>query len=274
MPTLTSPTQQPLTLRYVMDVRRYLSLAIGLFLVSGLAVFVGALPQAQKTFDLYQTWQKAQQKITQLEAKNRQLNDMLDPSLISQIQTVDQVLPSKKPLLELLTSVNQAGQANQITFVSIELTPGVIATNSATPARRGNAKGAGNNSLDISMNVEGTLSQLNQFFTTVEKSSPLTTVTELSLQPQGRQQTVGTTDTLATLSERRYRAEVTLAASYFTQSVTANLDAALPTITPAQTALLSQLDDFTIVNVDEQTQILGGGLEDLFQVTTPQVTAE
>ncbi len=243
-----------------------------LLITTSLAVsFFGTWPQVQASIEMWRTYEASEAKVKSLAAKNRQLQDVLDPTLLDQINTVDSLLPSRKPLIELLTAVNVLSKQTQVVITSVELRPGAIATDGAKVSNRGQLKKGDSDTLEINMIVSGTLSQVNQFFNTIERTTPLTTITSLSLTPKDRNTALVSTDTIASLQNRAYQAELTLAASYFTRPVSANLDASLPQLSSDQTKLISDLKTFTVNKIDPQTQILGGGLEDLFKTVKPEI---
>lgn len=269
-----------ITPRYLMDTRRYLSLAILFGFVSLLVLGVGVIPQIQAALQIQQETNVENKKLTALEQKVRQLENVLTPEILAQIDTVNLLLPSRKPLLDLLSSLNVvAGQA-QVSFTGIELSPGSIATDSASLADQGTKrKGKGSSasdSLDVKLKVQGSLAQLNQFFELVERTTPLTTITSLSLSPKNKAVGLTSEGLLQTNEEdptlaQQYEAELDVSAAYFTQSVSAAVDAALPTLNRSQQEIVDELATFSVQQVNQQPSIQGGGLEDLFGVTQPPV---
>jgi Tfp pilus assembly protein PilO len=116
------------TLRYLTTTRRYLSMAVGLIvLVIGLVVGV-IWPQAMEILDLQGTVAKQDKLVSQLQLKEQQLQQLPNSPTFAQVEKVNLVLPSKKPLLELLTSINKAVTTSGVSVSSIELAPGSIAT--------------------------------------------------------------------------------------------------------------------------------------------------
>jgi hypothetical protein len=202
--------------------------------------------------------------VAKLEKKVQELEGVTTSVAYAQSDQVNQALPSRKPLLELLTNMNSVVQSSQVVITNIELSPGQIASAGAdttdvpvplTPVKTG----AGDyDELEIEMSAEGTLDQINSFLNSVEKIVPTTTVTKLSLekQPQKTGQT-----------QQRFEADLALTSYYFTKPVSAAIDAPLPPIGPAEEEVLAKLKTFTYTPLVKQQMIQGGGLEDLFGVT-------
>lgn len=275
---MANPQLPTITPRYVLETRRYLALSVGIGLVVVLVVFVGIIPQVQAILNLQRETSGQQQQVTKLEQKVRQFEQVLNPEILAQIQTVDILLPSQKPLLGLLASLDSVANLSGVSYSGIELTPGSIATESAeleangfvaTTPRASVATGGSTDadSLDVRLRVNGTLEQLNQFLALIERTAPISTVISLSLTPQGRPVLLST-DSPETVTGQ-YEAEVTVAAAYFTRSVSAAVDAALPTINSNQQEFLNELAQFTVQEVPPQLEIMQGGLDDLFGVEQP-----
>lgn len=271
-----------LTPRYILDTRRFLSISVGIGLVACLVVLLGIMPQIQAMFDVQKQTATESKKLAALEQKARQLEQILTPELLGQIDTVNILLPSRKPLLELLASLNQVSNQTQVSVTGIELSPGSIATNSAeTPsssgsrskqANRGKSSSA-SNSLAVKLLVEGELTQLNQFFNLVESTAPLVTITSLSLSPQNKVALSSeiTPGLFEDPGSQRYEAALEISAAYFTQSVAAAIDAALPSLSQSQQDIIQELATFTIKPLEDQPTIQGGGLQDLFGVEQPTI---
>lgn len=270
-------TQLPtITPRYIFETRRYLAMAAGVGLVAVLLLVIGLVPQLQVIVSLQGEVTTQQEQVNKLDAKVKQLEQVLSPDLLAQIQTVDILLPSRKPLLELLASLNNVANLSGVSYSGIELSPGSIATESAEtgksgPTHRGSIATGGSSdadSLEVKLKVSGSLDQLNQFFDLVEQTAPISTIISLSLAPQHRQ-TLFSEETPNQVSGDLYDAEVTVATAYFTRSVSAAVSAPLPKLSQDQQQFLSELAQFTIEELAPQQEVMGGGLDDLFGVEQP-----
>ncbi len=262
---------EKLNIRYLLTTRRPLLLTGILGLVSVLLLLAVGLPQVQQNFTLWNTWQKEKAARDQLRKKVAQLQQVSTDITADQAALVNTVMPSRKPLLELLSGLNQVALLTNVTFQTVELSPGSIATVAAettpTTKRTGNTRKANQEyeTLEVDLTVTGRLGDINRFFQQVEQVAPATTITALSLQKQaGRASlTVATTEQIAPADEV-YEADMTVETYYFTKSISATLDSPLPTIGAAEQALLEQMRSYTKGSVQTQDRIEGGGLQDLF----------
>lgn len=272
----TVTNQRPaITSRYLFQTRRFLVLAVVAGAVAALLVIFGIWPQVSAALEINSQLQDQNRTVAALEAKAQQLETVTNPELLENIEIVNALLPSKKPLLELLNSLNVVAGQTGVTYTGLELSPGSIASDSAslgdTGASRRPSVATGNSSdadtLEVKLRVQGTLEQLNQFFNLIERTSPISTITALSLTPQGRAAIFSDDD--GEVLPNSYEAEVTINTAYFTRAVAAAVDAALPTLTADQQQFLDEIAQFTVETLPEQQGIVGGGINDLFGVSQP-----
>lgn len=262
---------EKINVRYLLTTRRPLLMTGILGVVSLVLLLAVGLPQIQQNFTLWNSWQKEKAARDQLRKKVAQLQQVSTDITADQAALVNTVMPSRKPLLELLSGLNQVALLTNVTFQTVELSPGSIATAAAetapTTKRTGNTRKANQEyeTLEVDLTVTGRLGDINRFFQQVEQVAPATTITALSLQKQaGRASlTVATTEQIAPADEV-YEADMTVETYYFTKSISATLDSPLPTIGAAEQALLEQMRTYTKGSVQTQDRIEGGGLQDLF----------
>jgi hypothetical protein len=111
----------------------------------------------------------------------------------------------------------------------------------------------------VGLEVQGTFQQIQDFLLEVEQISPFTTVTEMEISGQ-----------LADVSERDssqiFRAKLTTETYFFTQAITVRVESALPIIATPEQTVLNALAAFAPSELPEQTEVRGGGLEDLFNL--------
>lgn len=265
---------QPINYRYYLTTRRYLVLTGAAALVAVVIALVGIFPQVQASLTAWGQLQKENQAVATLQKKADELSKVQSSIAFAKADIVNQVLPAKKPLLELLTAISDAAQTTSVQTTEISLSPGSIATDSASlvaqaaaPSRTTKsgqrAKTVSKkayDSIDVNMKVLGTLAQINQFFTLVERTAPTSILTSISLNKfnTGRESAPASPDL------QRFEAEITVTTYYYTQSVTAALETPLPPITAVEEKVLAELDNFTFPTVEAQPQVRGGGLENLF----------
>lgn len=270
---LTTKLPSHLNWRYLSETRRFLSLTILVGVVSVSLLAFAVIPQAQALMALVTTSRQEQTKANNLENKLEDLDTMTSRPVAGQMEKVEAVLPSRKPLLELLTTVNAQSNAAQVTVANIQLSPGNISTDSAVAApTSATAKGKkkaivrqDRETLSVDLVVQGDLTQLNRFFELLESSAPLTTITDIALSPQSRG--------ASTQSTGLFEAELTVLTYYFSKSVQSSIEASLPTLSTQQQAAMSEIEQYSISDLPSQLEIRGGGLDDLFSVEEP-VTQE
>ncbi len=261
--------------RLLLETRRFLLLAIGCVVLAIGIVLLGVMPQVQASLELFDQRTAETNKLALLRKKASDLESMANSPLLDQIQTVNQVLPSKKPLLELMASLGDASSQNQVKITQLDLSPGAISTDSAKPAAKANSKtknrgkgpsNAGVDTLKVDIVVEGELGNLEEFFAAMENRAPLSTITSIGLaRKSALTQDISEDDP--------FEAEVSISTAYFTQSVTSAVETALPSLDKNQEQLLADLKNFVLPLESQQKQIEGGGLNDLFGITQPELEA-
>lgn len=256
---------KPLTITYLLSARRFMLLSVAAGVVTvGLIVFA-ILPQAQAVFGLLQQRQEESDRLVALQEKLAQLQLVSEPGIMSQIELVDLLLPSKKPLIELMNSLGAISERSQVTLEGITLSPGSLSTSSAELSQNLGPTA----DLSVEMNAKGTLAQLNTFFADVERTTPLITITELGLSSSNVDEAQVPEDVFS----QQYTAKLTLDAAYFTRSVTSAVESSLPEVTAKQQQILQELASFTILPTPPQSDVVGGGLDDLFGIESPETEA-
>jgi hypothetical protein len=263
-PTTTPPAvvklkAPQLNLRYLMITRRYLVWSVGLGIVAVGLLFFAFTSQLQSILTARATMSREQKKLDQLQRKNLELQQLTSSPAFSQISTVNLVLPSRKPLIELLNGLNGAVFNSGVFVTSIELSPGKIASASADgteikqpdeiPSDKDYAV------VDVSLTARGPLPKINAFFESIEQIAPLTTVTGLSLSKQGR---------ASNQTEDEFEAKLSITTYYFVKSIAAALETPLPVLGAEEEKALKDIATFTSGEEAPQTSIQGGGIQDLF----------
>lgn len=257
----TTERKNQLNYRTFLINRRSLAIAIGLGIVTVLLVVFAIIPQFQETMELISQLNNEKPKLEKLQRKLVELDNIQFSPEFSQKEIVDAALPSRKPLLELLTSLNTIAEADRVSITEFTLNPGLIATSEAeiqADAKK-SANKDGVDSIDLEMTVVGTFDDVGRFMLDLEKISPFTTIVQLGLSSRasGDDFTDAASDMQAKISTKSY---------FFTQSVSASVEAPLPTLNEREQEVLSELANFSNVDLPEQLEITGGGLEDLFGV--------
>lgn len=237
--------------------RQYLLYTIGLGLLSVGLVLLAAIPQFQQAVDLRSEYQQEEPKLSKLKQKLASLESVRFTPEFAQVDVVNQALPSKKPLLELMVSLSNIAIETGATIESFEISPGIVASDAAEV--QANSKRVANqgavDTLDVTMSVTGSDTAVQSFIREVEQMAPFTTITQLSL-----------TSLLSNSSEAQREALLSTSTFFFTKSVKATVEAPLPQLSAPEQAVLASLSELVPSQLPEQTEITGGGLEDLFGV--------
>jgi len=254
--------------RYLIDSRRYQLLSVVAATVVVLLLLLGIMPQVQAALDLSSKQTAETKKLDALPRKAQELENLSSSPVAQQIQTVEKVLPSSKPLLELLTSLNLAARESQVNISALSLSPGSIATDSASVATTSKSKTVKKSkgttdTLSVDLIIGGQLNDVNRFFETVERRAPLSTISSMSLTKKNQGIVGSQVDS--------FEAELTITSYFFVQSVNSAVETALPPVTSEQQALLEDLATFVLATDAQQREIQGGGLNDLFGVDQPAI---
>ncbi len=272
---------QKFNYRYLVHTRRYALIAAGLVLFILLVLGFLIFPQVTSLVDQYSKLQSAQKTIAQLESKSQQLQRLPQSQLFTSGIQINSVLPSRKPLLELLSAMNEVAGASGVSYSELSLSPGKVASEGATltaaksPAgaksskpvttARSNSGVSGSEALAVNLKVTGSLANINIFLRDIERVAPLTTVTKLSL--------IERTGTKIDPNEA-FEADLEIETYFFTQVVSATLAAPVPTLTVNQQLLMNEITSYRYPVILSQDMIRGGGLKDLFGIEQLEVITQ
>jgi Tfp pilus assembly protein PilO len=263
--------------------RRYLVFTGCVVGLTGMMVLGAIFPQVSQSLQLYQESQLEATKLKTLQSKVSALDQIRDLQQADRTK-VDQILPSEKPLLQLITALNTVASQSQVTLSEIQLNPGKISTQSGTltgisPGGTAGASGSatrpaavtqmatnrsasGVEKLTVGLTVSGSLEQINQFLENIENVVPITDVTSIQLATAGRSTSVVATGSANPAAG--FQAQLKLSTYFFTQPILATVEAPLPKVGAREQQLLGNLNTFIFPNFQKQQQLQGGGLQDLF----------
>lgn len=257
------PLNQQNNLRYIYNTRKFLVWAGFFGLLSVILIAVSIVPQINSVTELYGDLINENKRLAQLRIKVAQLVDSNDSLIIANADKVEQALPSQKPLLELMTALNDVGTNAKVRFNDISLTPGKISTESAETKTSSRKKSSSTNrnsyeSLDLDITVTGDINNINTFFSDIEKIAPFTTITAMTLNEKSTDsQNVDSTNAI-------FEAKLTITTYFFPKEINVNIDARIPELSVSQREIIDNLQEFTYIDVEEQYEIRGGGLQNLF----------
>lgn len=286
---------QKINYRYLVHTRRYALIAAGLVVFTLGVLFFLIIPQINTALEQYSQLQKQEELISQLELKSQQLLQLPQSQLFSSSTQINSVMPSRKPLLELLSALNEVAGNAGVRYSDLSLSPGKVASEGAAlvvPATNARTTGtsaagsagaasrtsnrpvqaagvssgiAGSEALAVSLKATGTLANINIFLREIERVAPLTTVTKLSL--------IERTGTRVD-PDSAFEADMEIQTYFFTKSVSATLTSPIPQLTIDQQTIMNELATYRYPSVISQDMIRGGGLQDLFGIEQLEIIEE
>jgi Tfp pilus assembly protein PilO len=247
MPTLTTKT---FNWRLFVYTRKNLLVGIGAILAGLLIVAFAIWPQISSLIETQTKLKKEQAELKKVTIKLQELDQIKVSPEFSQVDTVNQVLPSRKPLLELMTGLNSISGATGVAISDLKIAPGQIATDSSelTASSKKNPKDYA--FLDLSVVISGELNNIQRFLSLIEQISPITTITKINLSREHKMAASGAVLTKAELDLRVY---------YFTQQITFSLTAPLPKTSAKELEIFKTIQSFTIPEADTTDKVEGGG---------------
>jgi hypothetical protein len=246
--------------------RRFLLYAVGVIVLSLGLVLKASVPLVSSILSADSELKEKNKSVRQLEQKAESLRNLQAGDVVAKQQLVNQILPSRKPVLELLTSLNVVAGQTGVSFIDFQVSPGEIASDSTAVSPRAVARKNKDMSYDtvsVQLTAVGTFQQVQEFLRKTEQLAPLTTVTDLNLSIKRKR--VGVVEENDAVS-----AELVLDTYFYTQSLKAALAAPLPALNQQHEDLLAQLGTFMVPTYSQQQEIISSGVLDLFGVTTLQ----
>lgn len=200
-----------------------------------------------------------QKKTDQLANKIAELEALKTTPEYAQAQKMNDILPSHKPLLELLNNLNSVATQTNVSITEFKINPGEIITEGeeAQKVSVKKKKTGDYDQLNLDLSIVGGLDQVKEFMTFIERVSPITTITSLTIDRKATN--IGDNQQLT-------RADLSLSTYYYTKSVSATLSAAIPTITQEERAIFQDIIDFSPSQIENQLEIIGGNNTDLFGI--------
>lgn len=250
-----------LSLTVLMGSRKTLVSAVALGIAAVILAFL-AYRQVASVFATRANVAAEQKKIAQLNQKSQELEQLRSSPEFAQADQINKVLPSHKPLLELLNNLNSVAASTKVAITEFQINPGEIATDStqAVDVKAANVKKKSNpdyNQLDLKLTIIGELSQVRKFMDLIERVSPITTITNLTVDRKVSGSAVSGTTT---------RADLSLSTYYYTKSISSTLSAPLPEISAREREVFQAILDFTPADIGNQTGVVTGNNQDLFGI--------
>ncbi len=249
-------------LKFYFNTRRELFYAIDLVILSLALLLFLIMPQAQLLFTQMHQLESENRTLTTLRKRAINLDNLKTSVTMKNLKVLDRVLPSKKPLLELLTQLNNLSKVNQIKIDVLQVSPGVISSISIDKTKLPKQSRATKDydSLTLKMTVSGSFDRVQRFISLLEKISPFTTVKSFSLNKKSSLEMAQSDQVSARLTTKTY---------FFLSNERQIAKGAVIKPTAKDEALLNQLENFRVLNRPIDVSHTGG-LEDLFGIKSWQ----
>ncbi|NCN06789.1 MAG: hypothetical protein GW946_03025 [Candidatus Pacebacteria bacterium] len=251
--------KQNFNLQLFLHIRQRLVIAIGVCLGTLLVVFLFGVPQLQQAFETRAKLQKESARLDKLKQKLSELDSVSYEPAFGQVEFISETLPSKKPLLELLTSLYAVTQKSGVIVDDFSVRPGLVATTAAELSKVTKNKNAGYDTIDLTLTITGSFDQIQDFILLTETVTPFTTISSFSLNATFGEST--------SQKERNvFTADLATSTFFFTQPISVSLEQPLPKLAEQDYIVLSELSEYERINLPEQSTVFGGGSIDFFQV--------
>ncbi len=233
------------------NTRKELVLGILFLTLSFLIVLVGIVQQIKPIQkDLGQLKTK-QAELDKFAAKAEQLKDLaLDPNF-KQSSAIDQVLPSHKPLLEILSNLNSVAYEAEVIIKNFSLNPGEIATD--TTKVKKTSQNQKYDYLDLDFSVSGALWKIQKFLTLIEQMTPISTITEIAINRNIDED-----------KNAQAQADLVLRTFFFTQPIKTTIASPLPNVTQVDQQIIAEINRLIPNNLTPQKEIVTGNRGNLF----------
>ncbi len=247
--------------------RKYLVITVILVWLSfGLGFFV-IRSQVKSSLKRYTELNKKRAHLKKLEQKLTELKQIRLSKEFKEKDKVDEVLPSHKPLLELLANLNMAAKKNEISFTNFEISPGKVASPGAKVEPEMQPTNKDYQSLELELSISGKEPDVEKFLEIVERIAPLTTITELSIGSQQYEENSNKAeDDDSSEGSTISNAEMIMSSYYYTQSVNVTLSKKLPSVGEKEIEVFNSIQKFRPSNFEPQTELKQSELEDIFGV--------
>ena len=239
--------------RLFWNTRKELVLGILFSVLSVLVLLIGIIRQISPIANDLTKLKERELELAKFYDKSEQLKQLaIDPNF-NQASDINKVLPSHKPLLEILNNLNQVANSTEVVIKNFSLNPGEIATDS-TQVRRSTSTQS-YDFLDLDFSVSGPLWRIQEFLDLIEQVTPISTITNISINRN-----------IETDRNAIAQADLVLRSFYFTQSIRTTITSSLPDITLAERRILDNINQLIPGDLQLQDQVVRGDRGNLFGI--------
>lgn len=233
------------------NTRKEMVLAVLFFILSLMILIIGILQQIgpiQK--DLKELADK-QTELAKFNEKSEQLKQLAADPNFNQSSSIDKVLPSHKPLLEILSNLNSVAYSSEVVIKNFSLNPGEIATD--TTKIKKTTSNQKYDYLDLDFSVSGQLWKIQKFLTLIEQVTPISTITNISINRNIDQD-----------RNAQAQADLVLRTFFFTQPIKTTIASPLPAIAAADRKIINNINELIPNTLEKQEDVITGDRGDLF----------
>jgi Tfp pilus assembly protein PilO len=243
--------KEEINYKLVWNTRKELVLAILSFALAFVIFTMVVLKQISPIKKVFAELASSKQELNKFQTKVDELENIAFDSEFKKMTEIDEVLPSYKPLLELLNNLNSVAVQSETLIKNFSLSPGEIATDSTILSRTRRQKFY--DELVLEFSVSGTLANVQNFMTLIEQVTPISTITNISLSQQINEDSG--VETTANLKLKTF---------YFTQAIAVTLTEPLPPIEDEQLIVLEEIKKLIPNKLPTQEEVIRNDRGNLF----------
>lgn len=233
------------------NTRKELVLAVLFFVLSLMILLIGILQQIKPIQADLKELQDKKIELAKFAEKAAQLKQLAADPNFNQSSSIDQVLPSHKPLLEILSNLNSVAYTSEVVIKNFSLSPGEIATDTTKVKKTTNNQRY--DYLDLDFSVSGQLWRIQEFLSLIEQVTPISTVTSISINRNIDED-----------KNARAQADLVLRTFFFTQPIKTTITNPLPIIAAADRQIIDNINDLVPNALEQQKEIITGDRGNLF----------
>jgi Tfp pilus assembly protein PilO len=243
--------REEINYRLIWNTRKELVLAILCFALAFVIFTMVILRQISPVQATFAELESTNRELNKFQTKVSELESIAFDSEFNKMTEIDEVLPSYKPLLELLNNLNSVAVQSETLIENFSLSPGEIATDSTVLSRTRRQKFY--DELVLEFSVSGALGNVQSFMTLIEQVTPISTITNIALSQQINED-----------SSIQTTANLKLKTFYFTQPITVTLTEPLPAIADEQLIVLEEIKKLIPNNLPSQEEVITNDRGNLF----------
>ncbi|PWU22894.1 hypothetical protein C5B42_04900 [Candidatus Cerribacteria bacterium 'Amazon FNV 2010 28 9'] len=229
---------------------RYLTAAMISWVVMGVLTVVFLIPQIGLVAQHRSDVAAQQKKFDDTKAAVSFLQGLNADTLHTQATTVQSVLPQTKPVIPLLSSMEQLAAQAGISLNSLTLNPGKVSTGSADPSSAQKSTIDGVYSLPMRLEVQGQFLPMHTFFKSLDQLVPLINIKTIEFTALNQASSVN--------QNSQYKAIVDLESLYVLPSSPSHTPTVqVPTLTPLNQLSLNLIASLSAMVANQPQPIIG-----------------